>query len=166
MRLFMASINSSLSDPGREAVKKMNRITIETEMPIRQREPANDEEIEQSACVATAIERMEIAVALALRNSRQHVLIRYRNAVRPKPFWAAWLIAQIGLVGSDMHWLAKVGAVVPGAKELILIPRPDKLDVSLARHAHQATTYNEVCDLRLSVVYGPHQVNRTFLFRN
>jgi len=142
----------------------MNIVTIETEIPIRLREPSTDEEIEQSLCVATAIKRMEIVTACALRNARHHISIRYRSAVRPKPFWAAWLIAQVGLVGSDLHWLAKVGAVVPQTKELILIPRPDKLDVSLARQAHQATTYNEVCYLSLSVVYGPHQANRTFIF--
>ncbi len=143
-------------------MSKMNPRPILTVVKRNLTAPSKPDELDQCRVIAEAIMRMEITDAVMLDSAGCTVSVRYRGAARPKPYWSDWTIAQIGLVGSNSHWLAKIGAVVPQTKELTLIPRPDKLDVSLALQAKEETAIHQVAFIRLSVVFKPFQCSRIF----
>ncbi|MDQ7814483.1 MAG: hypothetical protein RDU25_01605 [Patescibacteria group bacterium] len=124
--------------------------------------PSTPEEEEQCRVVADAVAHMEIVSACMLQSKDANVSLCYCKAARPKIYWSNWLIAQIGLVGSDAQWLAKINAMVPQAKELTFIPRPDKLDVSLALQARDEASSQQVSFIRLTVVFAQDRYSRIF----
>ncbi|MBI5654353.1 hypothetical protein HZC53_01725 [Candidatus Uhrbacteria bacterium] len=135
------------------------------ELPICRKlsQPSTEQDSIECLRIIASLRAMEIEVCRLLQHcDMPAVYVRYRGGKTPARGWNKWLWSRIMPEGSDFCWLGRLAAINQSARELILIPRPDKIDVSLAENARQRATEAQPIHLVLGLVYPPHQYMRSF----
>lgn len=129
--------------------------------------PTTPEDVEESLEVATAIREMtgiaEAELVLHGYDRPPWVRLRYAGADRPKAFWNRWLWMRLNVAHRlGIGWICRLAEIVPRRRELVFIPRPDAIDVSLALQSVESGSIPSVTSVKLGVIYPPHQTFRTF----
>lgn len=138
------------------------RIEIPRKLPI----PMTDEDIQECERLKRIIEAMNVASArLADLLGKPAAVIQYSRGPSPARHWGKWLWAKVVPDCTEYCWLGRLAAFVQSERTLIIVPRPDHLDESMADHARKRSAEPGLLKLKLGIVYPPHQCMRTFDFR-
>jgi len=142
---------------------RLNRSLIELSVPKKLPRPVTPQDSVECLHVIRTLERMEIEICrLLLFCQRPAAFIRYSGGKAPERFWAKWLWGKIVPESSEYSWLGRLAAINQFERELIFIPRPDMIDESLAKSAHERSTDGQCIHLMLGTIYVPHQFRRNF----
>jgi hypothetical protein len=135
-----------------------------SELPIfaKLARPTTEQDEAECLQLIACIRCMEIEAArFSTHHDRLAVIIRYSGGKAPAANWNKWLWCQIIPEGSDLSWLGRLAAIHRSPRQLVLVPRPDTIDVSLAENAKK-TAASQPIHLALGLVYPPHQYMRRF----
>jgi len=139
------------------------RLDVPHKLPI----PATEQDYQDCAKLKRTIEAMRIDSAkLSEFLDQPAAIIHYVSGPPPSKHWGNWLWAKIMPDCPDFTWLGRLGAYIQKERALIIVPRPGRLDESMADHARKLTVDRGLLKLVLGIVYPPHQCMRSFDFRH
>jgi len=128
-------------------------------------QPTTDKDRDECRLLGETIGRMNVTDATLTKFDRKPgARIHYEGGLAPAPFWNKWLWVKIGPESQDFPWLARLVGMVPKSRELYFVPRPDRIDESMAEQANAHSPDHRIIYVTLGIVYPPHQCRRTFYF--
>jgi len=138
------------------------RIAIPYRLPI----PTSDKDFRDCETLKQTIEKMHIISArLSDFLDQPAAIVQYAKGPPPAKHWGDWLWIKIMPDCQEFSWLGRLGAFIQDERTLIIVPRPGRLDESMADQARKLTVDRGLLKLVLGIVYPPHQCMRTFDFR-
>ncbi|MFA5185031.1 MAG: hypothetical protein WC551_00930 [Patescibacteria group bacterium] len=135
------------------------------ELPILHKlpRPATTQDSAECLHIIAALRTMEIVdTRFDEFLCRPAAFIRFTHGRAPEPFWNKWLWGRIKPTCSEFSWLGRLAGINPHQRELIFVPRPDKIDESLAKMAKEKAPDKLIQQVVLGLVYPPHQFMRHF----
>lgn len=125
--------------------------------------PTTEQDTAECLQLIACIKCMEVEAArFMVYRDRPAIVVRYSGGKSPAASWSRWLWCQIMPEASDFCWLGRLAAISRSPRQLILVPRPDTIDASLAENARRQPKKIEAIHLALGLVYPPHQYLRRF----
>lgn len=126
-------------------------------------QPTSEAELDDCRRLADTLAKMSVIRTALLRFEKNPAArITYAGGSRPKAAWGRWMWIQIAPCGKDFAWLGRLAAVEPAARGLIVVPRPDRLDASLAETAFRELDIPTLSYVKLGILFRPFQCTYVF----
>lgn len=123
--------------------------------------PRTPKEEAPALLIARTIRNMEINKANLLKSDAFDpsvvVSVEYKGGDKPEIDWAPRLFARI-IPNKGLGWIARLREFNPSTRELFLVPRPGRLDESIAQATRQ-----QVATRITSVILGVFLVRRHYI---
>lgn len=153
----------------KEARMNDSRTPIQTPVYQRLLRPTNPTQEAIAWNIASTIRLMDIRCVDFLRstsiNAPVVVRLQYAHGEEPESDWAERLLVQI-VPERGTGWIGRIREYLPSTRELFLVPRPGRLDESVASHNRASVKNIHIAFIGLGVfLMGGHYL-RSFPLRH
>ena len=142
---------------------EMNQVPVYSCLPTA----VSQEELDQCRQLFTTLRTIRSILdwTIVKPAGREPVTVHvwYTGGCEPRPCWNKWLWSQIV---TDhplfLAWIGRLSAMSPAKRELVFVPRPGRIDESMANQAARCCPLPGIHQLKLGVLSSPYSTFRTF----